>query len=203
MVGNDDDRPFDEGTYRWSLSPGGTNLTLSVIDDACMARAKIIPGTWTHTACREAAQDCLGPLEPGTYSSTTFDPFHTGYAGQLDYTIGGAWANAIDHPVNYAIRPTTDYLADPGFDGNDTVSGVYLWAGTLAVDQPPDCSAVPAKDVPARADAIADHIVGLGGLSVLDRGSTTIGGRSARILDVSLDAAYRTPCPWSGGEPFR
>ena len=62
-------RPFDEGTYRWALSPGGTTMTLTALADACTARLAALPGTWTHTACREAAQDCLGPLEAGTYRS--------------------------------------------------------------------------------------------------------------------------------------
>ena len=195
--------PFDEGTYRWSLSPGGTTLTLSLINDVCAARAAILPGSWIHTACREATRDCLGPLEAGTYRSTDLDLFHSGHAGQLTYTVPDGWANTIDHEVNYAIRPSAEYLADPGADGNDTVGGVYLFAGSIAVEQPADCSAVPATGVSASAEAIAEHIASLGGLMVVDRGSTVIDGRQARVLDVNLDAAYRTPCPWSGGEPFR
>ncbi len=196
-------RPFDEGTYRWALSPGGTTMTLTALADACTARLAALPGTWTHTACREAAQDCLGPLEAGTYRSTEFDGTLAGSTGQLSYTVADGWANTSDHAINYALRPATDYANDPGFDGNDTVSGVYVWAGTLAADQPPDCSAVPANGVATTADAIADHIAHLDGLDVVDRGSTIISGRAARVLDVALDPAYTRPCPWSGGSAFR
>jgi hypothetical protein len=196
-------RPFDEGTYRWSLSPGGTALTLIALADACAERKAALPGTWVHTACREAAQDCLGPLEAGAYRSTEFDALHTGSAGQLTYTVPDGWSNTADHVLNYAIRPRADYIADPGFDGNDTVSGLYVWAGTVATDQPADCSAVPVKGVAATADSIADHIAHLDGLDVIDRGSSVVGGRNARILDVSLDPTYAMPCPWSGSGAFR
>lgn len=194
---------FDVGTYRWSLSPGGTTLHLSLVEDMCKARSAVLPGDWEHTACREAGRDCLGPVEAGTYRSTDLDLFRSGHAGQLTYTVPGGWANAIDHRVNYAIRPASDYLADPAADGNDTVSGVYVWAGALAVEQPADCSAVPDTGVATSADAIASHVAQLEGLAVVDQGSITIDGRPARVLDIALDPAYRVPCPWSNGEPFR
>jgi hypothetical protein len=194
---------FDQGTYRWSLSPGATTLHLSLIQDACPARGAVLPGDWEHTTCREAGRDCLGPVEAGTYRSTDLDLFHSGHAGQLTYTVPDGWANTIDHFVNYAIRPAPDYLADPAADGNDTVSGVYVWAGILAADQPADCSAVPAQGVATNADAIASHIARLDGLSVVDQGSIVVDGRPARVLDVGIDPAYRTQCPWSNGEPFR
>jgi hypothetical protein len=195
--------PFDEGTYRWSLSPGGSNLTLSLLDDACATRAAVLPGTWTHTACREAVTDCLGPVEAGEYRSTAFNPFGPDEAGNLRYTLPDGWANALDHPLNYALKPTADYLADPGFDGNDTFTGLYFWAGTVATDQPADCSAIPAEGVPVTAAAIADHIAQLDGLDVINRGATEIGGRTARVLDVSVDPAYSAVCPFSGSTPFR
>jgi hypothetical protein len=196
-------QPFDEGSYRWSLSSGTTNLTLALLQDDCALRAAVLPGTWTHTACREAARDCLGPVEGGTYRSTEFDAFRSSAAGQLTYAVPNGWANTADHSLNYALRPAADYLADPGFDGNDTVGGIYLWAGSVAADQPADCSAIAAPDVEVTAAAIADHIAKLDGIVAVDRGTTTVGDRTARVLDVALDPAYRTPCPWSAGDPFR
>jgi hypothetical protein len=194
---------FEEGTYRWSLSPGKTRLTLSLVSDDCGERAAVLPGTWVHTACRDATQDCLGPMEAGTYPSTEFDAFHEGRAGQATVTVPDGWANTGDHRTNYFLRPTPDYLDDPGSDGNDTTSGIYLWAATLAVDQPADCSAVPAAGIDASADAIARHLAGLAGLIVRDGGSVDLGGRSARVLDLSLDPSLTTPCPWSGGAAFQ
>ena len=31
-----------------------------------------------------------------------------------------------DNKTNYFLRLTAEYLADPGFDGGDTVSGIYI-----------------------------------------------------------------------------
>ncbi|HEY3336292.1 MAG TPA: hypothetical protein VGK16_13755 [Candidatus Limnocylindrales bacterium] len=196
-------RTYDEGRYRWELSPAGSSLTLAVIADDCGARAAALAGRWTHTACRDAAQDCLGPIEAGTYDSTALDLTGTGAAGQLRYTVPDGWANTIDFPTNYFLRPAADYRADPAFDGNDIVSGIYVWAGTLAAAQPADCSGVAANGVEASADAIARHFATLPGLVVGDRGTTSLDGRSARVLDLSLDPGYAGTCPWASGRPFR
>jgi hypothetical protein len=194
---------FDEGMYRWSLSAGRTNLRIELMRDACAARAAALPGTWTHTACRDAAQDCLGALEAGAYRSTEFDPFGTGQAGQLGYSVPAGWANTIDFPTNYFLRPAPEYEADPGFDGNDTIGGIYIWAGTLAADQPADCSGVAAPGVAASADAIATHIATLPGIRAVVGDTLELDGRVARVLDLTLDPTYTGTCPFSNGEPFR
>lgn len=195
--------PFQVGTYRWSLSPGKVNLTLAVIRDDCPARAATLPGTWTHTACRNQPVDCLGQLEAGTYSSSEFDPFASGRAGQMTYTVPDGWSDSADGPTNYSLRPTADYLADPGFDGGDTVSGIYVFGGTVAADQPDDCSAVPAPGVPVTAAGIADYLAARSGLHVVDSGTVHIGEREARELDITIDPAFTQSCPWSNGQPFR
>ena len=196
-------QPFDKGTYTWSLSPEGVTLTLDAVDDQCSARAAALSGSWTHTACRDATHDCFGVLEPGTYSSIEFDPFGTQSVGQLTYTVATGWSNSADYATNYFLRPSADYLADPGFDGGDTVSGIYVWAGTVAADQPADCAAIPAPGVERTADAIAAHLGSMSGVIAVDRGTVTIGDRSARELDISIDPAFTAACPWSNGEPFR
>jgi hypothetical protein len=195
--------PYDVGDYRWSLSPARTSLTLELLRDDCQARSEVLPATWTHTACRDAAQDCLGPLEPGTYISTDYDPYGSGGAGQLTYAVPDGWANTIDFPTNYFIRPTADYVADPASDGNDTVSGIYAWAGTLAAAQPDDCAGVAAAGVSPSSDAIASYFASLPGLQVVDRGALRIDGRDARMLDLALDPTYSGTCPWASGAPFR
>ena len=194
--------PFDAGTYRWSLSPGRTTLRLDVIADECAARAAALVGAWTHTACRDQVQDCLGVVEAGTYASNDFDPFATGHGRQLTYTVPDGWANTIDYPTNYFLRPADEYLADPAFDGNDTIGGIYVWGGTVAVDQRPDCVAVAASGVEVTAAAIATHWLGLPSLMVTDGGTITIDARDARLLDLELDPSFTTPCPFSNGDPF-
>ena len=201
--GNGGCQPFDAGEYRWSLSPGGTSLTLVALSDACQARSSTLSGTWTHTACRDVRQDCLGPIEAGTYTSTAFDATGTGDAGQLIYTVPDGWANTGDVPIAYSLRPATDYANDPGSDGGDTASGIYLWAGTLAAAQPADCAGVAAPGVEASASAIATYLASLPGLVVVDGGTIDIDGREGRVLDLAIDPSYTGTCPWSAGAPFR
>ena len=186
-----------------AISPAGSGLTLTVIEDSCAARAAVFGGDWTHTACREDGSDCLGPIEAGTYTSGRFDPFATGAQGQLEYTVPDGWANAADHTSNYVLRPADDYQADPAADGNDTFSGIYVDGGILAADQPADCAAVPATGVAVTAAAIADHIASLPGLDVVDNGVVSLDGRPARSLDLAVDSSFATPCPWSNGNPFQ
>lgn len=195
--------PFDAGTYRWSLSPEATNLTLELLEDACAARGAAIAGTWTHTACRLAESDCLGVVEAGTYASTEFDPLGTGVAGQLTFTVPDGWANTGDFGNSYSLRPRADYVSDPSFDGNDSVSGIYVFAASLPVSQPADCAAVPAPGVAITAEAMATYFANLEALDVTDLGAVEIDGRPARVLDFTLDPAYGTACPFSNGEPFR
>jgi hypothetical protein len=196
-------RPYDVGTYRWTLSGTGTTLELTPITDACSVRAATLAGHWTHTACREAETDCLGELEAGTYLTTDFDPFAEGRYGQLEYRLPDGWANTIDHPTNYFLRPSADYLADPGFDGNDEVHGIYVWAGTAAAAQPDDCAGVEDTSVERSADAIADHWLSLTGLQATELGTMDLGGRTGRMLDLTIDPAWTGTCPWAGGRPFR
>jgi hypothetical protein len=196
-------QPFDEGTYRWSLSPRATTLTIEPLEDACPARGAAITGTWTHTACRLAESDCLGVVEAGSYTSTEFDPLGTGVAGQLTYTVPEGWANTNDFRNSYSIRPRSDYESDPSYDGNDTASGIYVYAASLPVSQPADCAAVQAPGVEIDAESMAAYFASLDALDVTDLGSMEIDGRPARVLDLTLNPSYVTPCPFSNGEPFR
>jgi len=60
----------DVGEYDYSLSPGGTRMRVQPRSDACAARAAVFVGEWLRAGCKaEFKNDCLGPLEAGTYSS--------------------------------------------------------------------------------------------------------------------------------------
>ena len=58
------------GSYRWSLSPQATTLTLTADDDECAARQAALEGQWTHTACKLEGRNCLGIVEAGTSALT-------------------------------------------------------------------------------------------------------------------------------------
>jgi len=53
----------DVGTYPWSLTAGGTVLTVQAGIDACTTRAAVMPGTWYRMACKATTDGCFGNLE--------------------------------------------------------------------------------------------------------------------------------------------
>jgi hypothetical protein len=184
----------DEGTYGWTLSPGGSRLSIVTVVDECASRALAIAGTWNRIACRNPEGLCLGPLEAGEVRSGEFDPFGTGRSGQLVLDVPQGWTNSADFPSNYFLRPTRDVDGDESFDGNDTVSGIYVWAGVTTADDP--CAFTGVEDAPSDATSIADALEQLPGLDVTDRSVTTIGGRQAVSLALGLRASWQQSCPF-------
>ena len=160
------------GNYHWSLSPGGTTLTLEAIDDACAERASALVGTWTHTACPVRSSDCLGTLEAGRYSSVNFDPFDSDSYGQVAYTVPNGWSSTLDDKARLVLLPP---------EANETgVHGIYLFA-----DVAPTSADCPANPVAADgAGPIAEAITATAGL-LATTSPTTVGGFDATIVDIS------------------
>ncbi|MFL6181687.1 MAG: hypothetical protein ACJ73J_05210, partial [Actinomycetes bacterium] len=77
----------DVGSYRWSLSPHATTLTLTANEDACAVRQAAIEGQWTHTGCKLEGRDCLGIVEAGTYSTNRWNPYGEFTYGQATFTL--------------------------------------------------------------------------------------------------------------------
>jgi len=189
----------DAGTYAWSLSPGGTTLTL-VADgaDACAARLVALPGSWTRSSCLDSTKTCLGAVEAGTYRST-FGPFGqpTGSRvvqyGQLSYTVPDGWANTEDSPINFYLVPQADYAAYPF--GNGPNHGIYLLADPAVSSQDAACSPPDEPGVGRSAVEMAAWIAQIPGLVVSDPTPITIDGRSGTTLDVSLSPTRTQTCP--------
>lgn len=99
--------PGDTGTYRWTLSPGGSRLTVDVDQDACHVRAEALAGDWIRVACIDPLGGCFGNLEAGTYPSQYIGPKlgvgenWTPNFGALSYTVPDGWANAGDFPSTF------------------------------------------------------------------------------------------------------
>ena len=112
----------DEGTYPWSLSPGGTILTIEPGTDDCAVRAQVIPGTYERAACGPRTTDCLGELEAGDYASHYFEPRPQGEwaarHGALAFAVPTGWAAYADWPNVYGIT-TAQYTAFNGVDCYD------------------------------------------------------------------------------------
>lgn len=93
----------DVGHYRWALSPGGTTLTLTALDDACELRGQTITGAWEHTACNAHGKDRL-VVEAGTYSTNRFNPYGQFTHGQLTFKVPDGWAVANDSQAALFLR---------------------------------------------------------------------------------------------------
>ena len=136
--------------------------------------------------CRDTSRNCLGVLAPGTYRSTYLDVFGTGKPGQLTYTVGGGWANTLDHQPSYWIRPKADYLAA---DWDATTSGIYIWTNVAAAKQVSTCPEESDTTVGTSAASLANWLTDLPGLSVIRRQSITVDGQRAFVLDVRIPGA--------------
>jgi hypothetical protein len=113
----------DEGTYPWSLSPGGTLLTIEPGADDCEVRAQVIPGSYERAACRNTNNDCLGELEAGDYVSHYFEPRPleewSARHGAMTYTVPSGWAAYQDWPHLYGLTPQSEYSPFSGQDCYD------------------------------------------------------------------------------------
>src|SRR4029078_11058826 len=84
----------DVGRYTWTMSPSGTKLTVTGIDDACAVRSSALPGDWSRVGCKNTDDACFGDLvDAGTYPSQYFTPrlaaggSWTPQWGALTYTV--------------------------------------------------------------------------------------------------------------------
>ena len=142
----------DEGTYPWSLSAGGTILTIEAGTDECAARAQVVPGTYERSACKDSENWCLGELEAGQYSSHYFEPrplaFWAARHGAMTYTVPSGWASYSDWPNIYGLTPLSQYQAfdpeqDDCYDCSGTRDTITILGGPGAANE--DCleEAVP------------------------------------------------------------
>jgi hypothetical protein len=173
----DDCRRGDAGHYRWAITPGGSTLTLTAVDDACPARGDAIDGAWWHTGCNDPTRNCLGVIEAGTYATNRFNPFGEFTYGQLTYTVPDGWANSYDSQGSFFLEP-----AD-GYEGaNDVHPQLAVWPDITA---PIQCTIDPDHGVALGASNLADWIEALPQVAV-ERTQIEIGGLPAEQLDIRI-----------------
>jgi len=190
----------DTGEYGWSLSTSGRVLNVTRVSDACAARGLAVPGTYWLMDCPTADDNCLGPLDPGTYGSQFLDPFlPTGEAwtpryGALAYTVPEGWINVNDWPESFGLRPS---------DAADGTSIAIVRDAVVPSDDDP-CSETASRTVGGDAESIAAWVAAAAGVVATDPVALTIGGRDAWRVDVSMDPAWTNVCPLFGdGGPGR
>jgi hypothetical protein len=200
----------DVGTYRWSLSPSGTRLTFTVVNDACAARRAALPGDWQRVACKNTDSACFGDLvEAGTYPSQYYAPRLPADGswqpdwGALTYTVPAGWANSADWPNSFVLTPSDAY-ANEGPDGprDGTVREIGAFRLPVAVSQDAACVGPTVPSGPTSIDGLIGYVRGLKSVVASAPTSITIDGRPAKWMDVTIAPTWKTSCPdVSSGEP--
>jgi hypothetical protein len=192
--------PGDTGTYAWSLSPGGTILTITSQGDACATRGLAMPGQWFRVDCTNVASGCLGNLEAGTHASQYIAPRLSPGAswapqwGALSYTTPAGWANSADWPTSFSLTPSVDYAKETK-DGvaDGAWHQIDVFTNPAAVD--PACANTLLTSVPRTIDGLMAHITSSKSLTSSPVHSITIGGHAAMWVDVSLASTWTASCP--------
>lgn len=191
----------DVGTYTFALSETGRALTLHAADDPCASRVAAISGDWVRADCLPPGW-CLGDLDPGRHVSAAFDPWVPPQARQYDYgrfsyVVTDGWQNFEDVNDGYALAKQD---APEGPDGQP-VQAIHIWQDVLANAQTPGCENAPAPGVGHTARAISTWLSSLPSLTTTKPRSVTIGGLHGFMLDLSMNPASKSTCPWMDGKP--
>jgi len=178
----------DAGTYRYTLSPGGTKLTLTKVSDACAARADAISGDWLRSKCSNPNNFCLGPLEAGDYASFFLAPRIADNAdwapdfGAIRYTVPTGWAATADFPRDYFLEPAGWYAENGGDIASET-RGIYVGSHVAALEPGPSCEPALADGVARSADAIAAWLARHPALAATKPTAITVGGVPGVYVD--------------------
>ena len=170
-------RVGDTGTYTFSPSSPGPDLTLVPVRDACAPRAAILVGPWVRTD--------VGDLAPGRYVAKLFQPFGSP-AGRFSYTVPTGWRDATECTDCYTLTRTSDP------DG----LAIQLFANVV-----PYSSYAPGgpcyTDVAGFArtpSGVAAWLATLQGLVVTTPRPVTVGGLSGLMVDISIGSSSSNGC---------
>jgi hypothetical protein len=201
--------PDDVGLYDWSLTPGGTTLTITAVSDSCPQRLEAVAGTWNRVRCTNPDSPCLGKFEAGTYRSQFFTPSRPpqnswvpNYGG-LTFTVPGGWAASADWPQSYDLVPAEMY-PDSG-DPPAESKGIYLHARPAAHAQSVDDTTCPVAEAQGVGHTVDDLIGWISRHPGLDAGEPTpitINGRVGQMIDVKLATDWTATCAgFTDGSP--
>ncbi|HEX7171491.1 MAG TPA: hypothetical protein VF365_02665 [Candidatus Limnocylindria bacterium] len=188
----------DRGTYAWSLSPGGTILTIEPGTDDCDVRAQVIPGTYQRAACRSENNDCLGELESGQYVSHYFEPRPDGEwaarHGALAFTVPGGWAAYADFPDVFGLTPASAYAAFDGQDCYDCPGGDLITVLGQPGAATEDCLETNVLGIGSGAQDLVDWLTAHPGLVTSEPEDVTVGGLAATSLIIEGSEDWTGTC---------
>jgi len=154
----------DEGHYHWERSTDGLFLTLTVLEEACEARAAAFGRTWVHS---------LSAVNDGGPGVIPFDPWIQATLPSMRWAMSGATDGPVIHTFDSLVELTV--MRNPmGFDAPCATTG--------RVAVPIEPSAV----------AITEYLADLPGLSVTSA-DDSVDGRPAVHLTIESDAGVDCP----------
>lgn len=126
---------------------------------------------------------CLGSLEAGTHSTTSFEP-------NLSYTVPEGWTNGEDLPGHVLLSRTDD--PEEGAWGGSYL-GVYQNVRAAAL-----CGEEAQSEVGASAADLAAWYRTVPGLEIVGDARVSVGGLSGIALDFRVRDGWTSPCPLDG-----
>ena len=188
------------GHYTWSLSPRGTLLHLTAVDDACAARSAALAGDWHAAGCKDTTDVCWGDLEAGTYPTLFYgprlDPSETPRPlyGAVTFTVPDGWAVAGDHTSDVRLLRSSDYAKEGPSGPVGQPTGIEAWIRPAANVPDHGCNVAPAPGVGHTPEALATWLHGLPGLVTSPVQDITIDGHAGRWVDVSVAPSWTQTC---------
>ena len=122
--------------------------------------------------------DCLGPLKPGEYQTSTFEP-------QLNYTVPAGWANSEDLPGNFQLHQEQDSL-------EGELGGSYLAIYQNVRAAAINCEEQSQKGVGTTPEDLVAWYQSVPGLIVSKPKPVTVGGLDGLQIDLSLEPDVAT-----------
>jgi hypothetical protein len=185
----------DVGIYRYVLEGKDTVMTLTAIGaDACAAREEALVGPWVRSDL-PAPVDPEAPWPPGTYLTSSFDPFgDPARSGQLSYTIPVGWKVKDDEPAIFLLHHLPDATqGPPSFDSFTLLLARPAIAADFNKGATCDSLVGDAPGVGRGLDDLVAAIRARPGVVSTTPAAVTIGGYEGQVLDLELAPS------WTGG----
>jgi hypothetical protein len=193
------------GHYRWSLSPGGTLLQLTALDEACPDRAVAYEGPWHAANCKDETDLCWGDLAAGTYPTLFYGPRlnpslppEPNYGG-VTFTVPEGWAEAGDHTSDFRLLRSSDYAREGPSGPVGQSTGIEGWIRPSAIVPTPGCTAAPDQKVERTIEGLTSWLRRRDGLALGDVHDISVDGHLGKWIDVRVAADWTSTC--DGSEP--
>lgn len=197
------------GTYPWTMSPGGSVLTIEPGMEDCPGREAAVTGTWYRAECTTVTNwspitrnpPCWGDLDPGTYPTNYIDPrvspgeMWAPRFGAMTYTVPAGWANYWDSATALSLTRSADY-ATHTLDGPQPgrFHEISVITHPNASDQAQACSSKADASVPPTVDGLIGYLRTVDGLDVTNPVEVTISGYPGKMVDLRLASGWAGRC---------